>query len=81
MPATSCEEMSATDVAAIDHYQAATQSFQDGLILIESDGRKESWEWHLANGLLRLTQALRQAYEEETDLRKGFARSYRPMRH
>ncbi len=77
MPATLCEETPATDVATIDRYQAATRSFQDGLILIESGGRKESWEWHLANGLLRLTQALKQAYEEEADLRKGFARSYR----
>ncbi len=80
MPTTSCEELPATDIAVIDYYQAASQSFQDGLIRIENGGRKESWEWHQASGLLRLTQALKQAYEEEADLRKGFARSYRPSK-
>ena len=56
-------------------YSAAARSFQEDLDRIERDGRKDSPDWHLANGLLQLTQGLRQAREEEEDLRKCFARS------
>ena len=59
----------------LDFYSAAARSFQEDLDRIERDGRKDSPDWHLANGLLQLTQGLRQAREEEEDLRKCFARS------
>ena len=59
----------------LDFYSAAARSFQEDLDRIEKDGRKDSPDWHLANGLLQLTQGLQQAREEEEDLRKCFARS------
>ncbi len=62
-----------------DFYSAAVRSFQEELDRIENDGRKSSPDWHLANGLLRLTQGLQQAREEEEELRRSFARSWRPQ--
>lgn len=59
----------------IDFYSAAARSFEEDLDRIEKDGRKDSPDWHLAQGLLHLTQGLQQAREEEEDLRKCFARS------
>lgn len=59
----------------LDFYSAAARSFQEDLDRIEKDGRKDSPDWHLANGLLQLTQGLQQAREEEEDLRRCFARS------
>lgn len=59
----------------IDFYSAASQSFEKDLDRIEKEGRRDSSEWHLAEGLLHLTQGLQQACEEEEDLRKCFARS------
>jgi hypothetical protein len=56
-------------------YSAAARSFQEDLDRIEKDGRTDSPDWHLAQGLLPLTQGLQQAREEEEDLRKCFARS------
>ena len=41
----------------------AIHSFQENLDWIERQGRKDSPDWHLANGLLRLAQGLRQDYE------------------
>jgi len=58
-----------------DFYSAAARSFQEDLDRIEKDGRKDSSDWHLAKGLLQLTQGLQQDREEEEDLRKCFARS------
>lgn len=63
------------DTNMIDFYSAAARSFQEDLDRIEKDGRKDSSDWHLARGLLQLTQGLQQAREEEEDLRKCFARS------
>jgi hypothetical protein len=48
---------------------------QEDLDRIEKDGRRDSPDWHLAKGLLPLTQGLQQAREEEEDLRKCFGRS------
>lgn len=59
----------------LDFYSAAARSFHEDLDRIEKDGRKDSPDWHLANGLLQLTQGLQQAREEAEDLRKCFARS------
>lgn len=59
----------------IDFYSAAALAFQEDLHRIEQDGQQDSSDWHLAKGLLRLTQGLQQAREEEEDLRKSFARS------
>ena len=65
----------------IDFYSAALQSFQENLDRIEKQGRRDSPEWHLANGLLHLTRGLQQAREEEEELRRSFARSWRPQKH
>jgi hypothetical protein len=62
----------------IDFFAVATQSFQQNLSLIENEGRKDSPEWHLANGLLRLAQGLKADREAEEDLRKGLGRSWVP---
>jgi hypothetical protein len=53
----------------VDLYSAAARSFQEDLDRIEKDGRRDSPDWHLAKGLLQLTQGLQQAREEEEDLR------------
>lgn len=62
----------------IDYYSVAAHSFQERLDRIEKDGQKDSPDWHLANGLLRLAQGLQQDYEERQELNKGFARSWDP---
>jgi len=62
----------------IDFYAAAAQSFQENLDGIERQGRKDSPDWHLTNGLLRLAQGLRQEHEDEEDRLKGFGRTMRP---
>lgn len=59
----------------LDFYSAAARSLQEDVDRTEKAGRKDSPDWHPANGLLQLTEALRQAREEEEDLRQGFARS------
>ncbi len=63
----------------IDFYSAAVRSFRENLDRIENEGRRGSPDWHLANGLLRLTKGLQQAREEEEELRRSFARSWRPQ--
>ena len=63
----------------MDFYAEAIHSFQENLDWIECQGRKNSPDWHLANGLLRLAQGLRQDYEAQEDCRKSFARTYRPL--
>ncbi len=59
-----------------DYYSVAVRSFQENLDRIEKDGRKDSTDWHLANGLLRLAQGLQQSFKDEEDRRRGFARSW-----
>lgn len=61
-----------------DFYAVAIHSFQENLDWMEHQGRKDSADWHLANGLLRLAQGLRQDYEAQEECRKSFARSVRP---
>ena len=58
-----------------DFYTEATHSFQENLNWIESQGRKNSPDWHLANGLLRLAQGLQQDREAHEALLKSFAKS------
>ena len=60
---------------AVDFYAVATDSFQTHLDWLEQQGRKDSPEWHLSNGLLRLAQGLRQDHEAEEERRKSFART------
>ncbi len=60
-------------------FSAAVRSFQENLDRIETQGRKDSPDWHLANGLLLLAQGLQQAREEEEELRRSFARSWGPQ--
>lgn len=61
----------------VDFYAVATDSFQAHLDWIEKQGRKDSPDWHLANGLLRLVQGLQQDHSVEEERRKSFARSVR----
>jgi hypothetical protein len=62
----------------IDFYESATQLFQDTLERIEKEGRKDSPEWYLANGLLRLAQGLKEDHDAQEERLKGFARSWTP---
>jgi hypothetical protein len=62
----------------VDFYAVATDSFQARLNWIENQGQKDSPDWHLTNGLLRLAQGLRQDHADEEDRRKSFARSWQP---
>jgi hypothetical protein len=62
----------------IDFYAEATDSFEQHLRWIEAQGRKDSPDWHLTNGLLQLAQGLRHDHGEEEDRRKSFARSWNP---
>lgn len=62
----------------INLYEASTQSFQENLDRLEKAGRKDSPEWHLAKGLLRLAQGLMHDREEQDERLKGFARSAIP---
>lgn len=61
----------------VDFYAAATDSFQAHMDWIEKQGRKDSPEWHLVNGLLRLAQGLQHDHADEEERRKSFARSVR----
>ena len=56
-------------------YREAAASFQKGLERIEQAGLKDSAEWHLAAGLLRLAEGLEASQNDEDDRRKSFARS------
>ncbi len=60
-------------------FSAAVRSFRENLDRIEIEGRRDSPDWHLANGLLQLAQGLEQAREEEEELRRSFARSWVPQ--
>ena len=59
----------------VDFYSAAARSFQESLDRIEKDGRMDSPDWYLANGLLRLAQGLQHDHEAEEDRGKSFART------
>ena len=59
----------------MDFYTVATHSFEENLDSLENQGRKNSPDWCLANGLLRLVQGLQQDHEAEEERRKSFARS------
>lgn len=59
----------------LDFYAEAARSFQDGLDRIEKNGRKDSPDWYLVNGLLRLAQGLQHNHEAEEDQRRSFART------
>jgi hypothetical protein len=61
----------------VDFYAVAADSFQSHLDWIEKQGRKDSPDWQLANGLLRLAQGLQRDHADEEDRRKCFARSAR----
>jgi hypothetical protein len=63
----------------MDFYAVAIHSFQENLDGIERQGRKGSPDWHLANGLLRLVQGLREDHETQEERLKSFARSVRPL--
>jgi hypothetical protein len=43
---------------------------------IEKDGRKDSPDWCLANGLLSLAQGLQQDRNDEVDRQRLFARTW-----
>jgi hypothetical protein len=58
-----------------DFYTEATHSFQENLNWIENQGRKNSPDWYLANGLLRLAQGLQQDREDREARLKSFAKS------
>jgi hypothetical protein len=62
-------------VPTVNFYAVATDSFQTHLDWLEQQGRKDSPDWHLSNGLLRLAQGLRQDHEAEEERRKSFART------
>lgn len=64
----------------IDFYGDATQSFEENLKRIEREGRTDSAEWHLASGLLRLAQGLKEDHDAQEDRQKGFARSWTPLK-
>ena len=53
-----------------DFYTEAADSFEQNLHWIEEQGRKDSADWHLVNGLLRLAQGLQHDYEAEEDRRR-----------
>ncbi|MGD0870184.1 MAG: hypothetical protein ABSB88_11575 [Bryobacteraceae bacterium] len=63
------------EVSTVDLYTVATDSFQAHLDCIEKQDRKDSQDWHLVNGLLRLAQGLQQDHAAEEERRKSFARS------
>lgn len=63
------------EVPAVDLYAVAIDSFQAHLDWIEKQGQKDSPDWHLTNGLLRLAQGLQQDHEAQEERLKSFARS------
>jgi hypothetical protein len=62
----------------MNFYAAAAHSFQESLTWMERQGRKDSPGWHLANGLLRLAQGLKQDLDAQEERRKSFSRSVLP---
>lgn len=65
----------------VDYFAVATQSFQQNLNRIENEGRKDSPEWHLVNGLLRLAQGLEQDHEaREEHLKAWYLSSVKPQK-
>ena len=62
-------------VPTVNFYAVATDSFQTHLDWLEQQGRKDTPDWHLSNGLLRLAQGLRQDHEAAEERRKSFART------
>jgi hypothetical protein len=62
----------------VDYYTAAIQSFQRSRDLIEKAGRKDSSEWYLANGLVRLSQAIKEDRHAEADRQRSYARTDTP---
>jgi hypothetical protein len=64
------------EVSTVDFYAAATDSFRAHLEWIEKQGRKDSPDWHLVNGLLRLAQGLQQDHADEEDRRSRAPRGY-----
>jgi len=66
------------EVDVVDLYAAATASFQARLDWIEHQGQRDSPDWHLTNGLLRLAQGLQQDHEAQEERLKSFARSWSP---
>ena len=69
------ERAHAQEAATVDFYAVAASSFQIHLDWIEQQGRKDTPDWHLANGLLRLAQGLQQDHEAQEEQLKSFARS------
>ena len=63
------------EVHMVDFYAVATDSFQAHLDWIEKQGRKDSPDWDLTNGFLRLAQGLQQDHEAQEERLKSFARS------
>ena len=59
----------------MDFYGVAIHSFRENLDWIERQGRKDSPDWHLANGFLRLAQALKQDHDDQEERLKSFART------
>ena len=61
----------------MNFYAVAIHSFQENLDWIERQGRKDSPDWHLANGFLRLAQALKQDHDDQEErlkcVRKDFS--------
>lgn len=62
----------------MNFYAAAVHSFQESLNRMERQGRKDSPDWHLANGFLRLAQGLQQDHDAQEERMKSFARSILP---
>jgi hypothetical protein len=58
-----------------DFYSVAARSFRENLDRIETDGRKDSPDWYLANGLLSLAQGLQQDRDDEVDRQRLFGRT------
>jgi hypothetical protein len=58
-----------------NYFATAIHSFQQNLSHIEAEGRKESPDWHLLNGLLRLAQGLKQLDDKLEGHLGDFARS------
>ena len=66
------------EAGGVDFYAVATDSFQIHLDWLEQQGRKDSPDWHLTNGLLRLAQGLQQDDEAQEERLKSFGRSWSP---
>ena len=69
------ERAHAQEAATVDFYAVAASSFQIHLDWIEQQGRKDTPDWHQANGLLQLAQGLQQDHEAQAERVKSFARS------